>query len=314
MLAVKVEGLGRVYEQRGQAEPVRALWSIDLEVELGQVQGLLGPNGAGKTTLTKILSTVLLPSAGHAAILGHDVVRETAAVRRNIGLVLGGDRGLYPRLTARQNLAYWAALYNVPRRETKARIEMLLERVGLDSDRRIDTYSRGMKQRLHLARGLIADPSVLLLDEPTMGMDPLAARDFRTLIHELRQAGKSILLTTHDMEEAAALCDNVALIDKGRVLATESPERLARLVAKHERIDFSSKDESVPARVRDLFGVASVRTLEQPTTYRVELSDEAALHQVLSFLVSQRVTALGTSRPSLTEVYVHVIGDRGFKV
>jgi len=116
------------------------------------------------------------------------------------------------------------------------------------------------------------------------------------------------------MEEAEALCDNVALIDKGRVLATESPERLARLVAKSERIDFSSKDESVPARVRGLSGVASVRALEQPTSYRVELSDEDALHSVLSFLVAQRVTTLGTSRPSLAEVYVHVIGDRGFKV
>ncbi len=136
---------------------------------------MLGPNGAGKTTLTKILSTALLPSTGSAQILGHDVVRDTAKVRPKIGVVLGGDRGLYPRLNARQNLEYWAALYHVPPDESKRRIPELLERVGLSerAAQRVDSYSRGMKQRLHLARGLIADASVLLLDEPTIGMDPV---------------------------------------------------------------------------------------------------------------------------------------------
>jgi len=316
MLAVETQDLGRSYEPDGKGEPVRALNGVNLQIEVGTVQGLLGPNGAGKTTLTKILSTALLPSEGSARILGHDVVRETAKVRSRIGVVLGGDRGLYRRLSARHNLEYWAALYHVHPEESKRRIPELLERVGLteQADRRVDTFSRGMKQRLHLARGLIADASVLLLDEPTIGMDPVAAREFRELIKELRRAGKSILLTTHDMEEAEAVCDSVALIDKGRLLAIETPERLARLVATIERIDFTSRDDSLLGRVRALEGIVAVSTLQAEREYRIELAHEAALPHVLGFLVGAGVTSIRTSRPSLAEVYLHVIGNRGLKV
>jgi len=316
MLAVETQDLGRSYEPDGKGDPVRALNGVNLQIEVGTVQGLLGPNGAGKTTLTKILSTALLPSEGSARILGHDVVRETAKVRSRIGVVLGGDRGLYRRLSARHNLEYWAALYHVHPEESKRRIPELLERVGLteQADRRVDTFSRGMKQRLHLARGLIADASVLLLDEPTIGMDPVAAREFRELIKELRRAGKSILLTTHDMEEAEAVCDSVALIDKGRLLAIETPERLARLVATIERIDFTSRDDSLLGRVRALEGIVAVSTLQAEREYRIELAHEAALPHVLGFLVGAGVTSIRTSRPSLAEVYLHVIGNRGLKV
>ena len=316
MLAVETQDLGRSYEPDGKGDPVRALNGVNLQIEVGTVQGLLGPNGAGKTTLTKILSTALLPSEGSARILGHDVVRETAKVRSRIGVVLGGDRGLYRRLSARHNLEYWAALYHVHPEESKRRIPELLERVGLteQADRRVDTFSRGMKQRLHLARGLIADASVLLLDEPTIGMDPVAAREFRELIKELRRAGKSILLTTHDMEEAEAVCDSVALIDKGRLLAIETPERLARLVATIERIDFTSRDDSLLGRVRALEGIVAVSTLQAEREYRIELAHEAALPHVLGFLVGAGVTSIKTSRPSLAEVYLHVIGNRGLKV
>ena len=316
MLAVETQDLGRSYEPDGKGDPVRALNGVNLQIEVGTVQGLLGPNGAGKTTLTKILSTALIPSEGSARILGHDVVRETAKVRSRIGVVLGGDRGLYRRLSARHNLEYWAALYHVHPEESKRRIPELLERVGLteQADRRVDTFSRGMKQRLHLARGLIADASVLLLDEPTIGMDPVAAREFRELIKELRRAGKSILLTTHDMEEAEAVCDSVALIDKGRLLAIETPERLARLVATIERIDFTSRDDSLLGRVRALEGIVAVSTLQAEREYRIELAHEAALPHVLGFLVGAGVTSIRTSRPSLAEVYLHVIGNRGLKV
>lgn len=314
MLAVHAENLGRTYEARGKGSPVRALSGVSLKIELGTVQGLLGPNGAGKTTLTKILSTALLPSEGRASVLGLDVVRQTAAVRREIGLVLGGDRGLYPRLTARDNLEYWSALYNVPRDISRRRIPDLLERLGLATVARVETFSRGMKQRLHLARGLVADARVLLLDEPTMGMDPLAAHDFRDLIRELRAAGKSILLTTHDMAEAEAVCDSVALIDHGRVLAVETPDQLAKLVARFERIDFTSHDQNLAERLRALDGISTVQALQSAADYRIELQDDSVTTKVLSFLLAEGVTSIRTSRPSLAEVYVHVIGDRGFDV
>ena len=168
--AVETSGLRRTFKplKRG-LDPVLALDGVDLTVARGEIHGLLGPNGAGKTTLVKILSTILTPSGGTAAVLGHDVITDPEAVRRSIGLVFGGERGLYTLLSARQNLEYWAALYGVPPRETDRRVGELLDGVGLGdrADDRVETYSRGMKQRLHLARGLISDPEVLFLDERT---------------------------------------------------------------------------------------------------------------------------------------------------
>src|SRR6266536_4839246 len=178
--AVDIADLVREFTVR-KKPAIRALDGVSLSVPRGEVHGLLGPNGAGKTTLVKILSTVLLPTSGRAAICGHDVVEQSRAVRPLIGIVFGGERGLYTRLTARQNLEYWGALYRLPASEVKGRADSLLERVGLTerADQRVEEFSRGMKQRLHLARGLIGDAKVLFLDEPTTGMDPLAAREFR---------------------------------------------------------------------------------------------------------------------------------------
>ncbi|KXU33894.1 ABC transporter [Sphingobium sp. 22B] len=309
MTAVETRNLGRVY-----AGGVRALEGLSLSIERGEVRGLLGPNGAGKTTLVRILSTILLPSEGQAFVLGHDVVRETAAVRAAIGIVFGGDKGLYPKLTARQTLDYWAALYRVSVEEARRKVPALLDRVGLAAraDDRVETYSRGMKQRLHLARGLIGDAQVLFLDEPTIGMDPIAAREFRALVGELRGEGRTILLTTHDMAEAEAVCDRVALIDHGKLLAVETPESLGRLVSQHERIDFEG-DDSVARNVLALPGVAGVKPLA-PTGFRVEVADPAVIRTVLGLLIERGVTAISTSRPSLEEVYVHVVGDRGLQV
>lgn len=280
------------------------------------MRGLLGPNGAGKTTLVKVLSTVLLPTSGRARLLGHDVVREVATVRRLIGIVFGGDKGLYMRLTGRQNLEYWAALYQVPPRETRKRVEELLARTGLSerADELVQTYSRGMKQRLHLARGLVANARVLFLDEPTIGMDPMAARDFRQIVRDLRAEGRTILLTTHDMAEAEALCDRVALIDRGTLLAVETPVELARYVAKYERIDFEGGHDALLARLSELRGIAAITRDSNGSGHRIELADGAAQRSVLSLLVEMGITSIRTSRPSLEEVYVHLIGDRGLRV
>ncbi|MBX7199313.1 MAG: ABC transporter ATP-binding protein [Rhodospirillaceae bacterium] len=313
MSAVRTEGLGRVYVTAERT--TQALSDVTLSFAEGEVSGLLGPNGAGKTTLVKILSTVLLPTAGRAFVLGHDVVGETAKVRPLIGIVFGGDRGLHWQLTARETLEYWAALYDVPVREVSRRSVSLLERVGLAAwaDTRIENYSRGMKQRLHLARGLISDARVLFLDEPTIGMDPLAARDFRGLVKELKAEGRTILLTTHDMAEAEAVCDRVALIDHGRVLAIETPASLAQMVSAYERIDYDHGDPGLAVALRQLPGIAAV-TLQDGGAHRITMTDGAAIQSILQFLVGAGVTSLRTSRPSLEEVYVHIIGDRGLKV
>ena len=315
MIAVQTERLRRTYKSRDKKAEIVALDGLSLEINEGEVYGLLGPNGAGKTTLVKVLSTILLPTSGSASIMGLDVVSEMKAVRRLIGIVFGGDRGLYPWISGRDNLDYWAALYKVPAGVAKERIARLLDRVGLTerADDRVETYSRGMKQRLHLARGLVAGARVLFLDEPTTGMDPIAARDFRRLVKELQAEGCTILLTTHDMAEAEAVCDRVALIDRGQLVAMETPRTLGLLVAEHERIDFVSADHSVVECIRDIPGVTSVE-MKSEDTYRVQMMDSGAVPMVIGLLAEAGVAPINTSRPSLEEVYVHLIGDRGLKV
>jgi ABC-2 type transport system ATP-binding protein len=311
--AVVVDEIRRVFTPR-KRDPVDALDGVSLTIPVGEVHGLLGPNGAGKTTLVKILSTVLLPTSGSAAVLGHDVVAEARAVRPQIGIVFGGERGLYWRLTGRQNLEYWGALYKLSRAEIRERTGLLLERVGITdrADERVETYSRGMKQRLHLARGLIGDAKVLFLDEPTTGMDPLAAREFRALIGELRGEGRTILLATHDMAEAEALCDRVTLIDRGAILATESPRTLGRVISRFQRIDVEGAADDVVAQIAALAGVASV--VPADVGIRIEVSEEGVTADVLKLIVDSGVTSVRTSMPSLEEVYVQLIGDRGLQV
>ena len=310
MIAVATEDLRRVYRTRDANPDVVALDGVSIGVEEGEIHGLLGPNGAGKTTLVKVLSTVLLPTSGKASILGHDVVHETKVVRRLIGVVLGGDRGLYWRLTGRENLEYWAALYNVPAGKTRERVTQLLGVVGLAdrADHLVEGYSRGMKQRLHLARGLVADPLVVFLDEPTTGMDPIASLEFRTFAKDLRSQGKTVLLTTHDMAEAEAVCDRVSLIDRGKILAVETPNSLGKLIAAHERIDFQGTADGLVDKLKSVPGVAAVKALPNGGQ-RVEIANESASRQVLEVLVGSGITSINTSRPSLEEVYLHVVGD-----
>ena len=316
MEAVEVEDITRVFEPRRRDSPrVVALDGVSLTIPTREIHGLLGPNGAGKTTLVKILSTVLLPTSGRARVLGHDVVENTHAVRPLIGIVFGGERGLYWRLTGRQNLEYWGALYKLSGRATKDRAQQLIERVGLaeKADERVEEYSRGMKQRLHLARGLMGDGKVLFLDEPTTGMDPLAAREFRTLISELRGEGRTVLLATHDMAEAETVCDRVTLIDRGKIIATESPRTLGQLLTRFQRIDVDSAPEAVLVGIRALAGVTSVTAVDGGGT-RIEVDEEGVTQVVLERLVAAGVTSVRTSLPNLEEVYVQLIGERGMEI
>ncbi|MEU8825721.1 ABC transporter ATP-binding protein [Streptomyces sp. NPDC048636] len=315
--AVEVRGLRRVYQRgRGRsAQQITALDRIDLTVARGEIRGLLGPNGAGKTTLCKILCTVLMPSAGSARVLGHDVATDPVAIKKAVGVVFGGDRGLYGRLDARANLNLWGALHGMHGAALHRQVDTLLDRVGL-ADRaadRVDGFSRGMKQRLHLARGMVGDPQVLLLDEPTSGMDPVAAHDFRSLVEQLRREGRTVLLTTHDMAEAEAVCDQVTLMDRGRLLATERPSELSAGLSTLESVEAEDVPESAVQEISELSGVAAVKRLPAGRL-RVDTESTAVTRQVLQLLVSSGVTSLGTVRPSLEDVYLHYIGRRGMAV
>ena len=213
----------RALRRPDQRTRFRAVDGIDLRVETGEIFGLLGPNGAGKTTTMKMISTLLEPTAGSIRVLGIDVAREPRKVRARIGAMLSGERSLYWKLTARENLEYFAALYHVPPRESAARIAGALEAVDLSdrADDYVERYSTGMRQRLALARALLPDPPLLLLDEPTVGVDPAQRREFWSYFRTLTRAGTAMLVSSHVMDEAER-CDRLALIRSGRVIAQGS--------------------------------------------------------------------------------------------
>ena len=272
MDAIEVKNLQRVYRARigvikRTVKEVMAVEDISFGINSGELFGLLGPNGAGKTTTVKMLATLLIPTKGTASILGHDVVKDANEVRKHIGFIFGGERGLYWRLSGIDNLRYFASLYSVEPDVSKKRIPFLLEMVGLKDrgNERVEGYSRGMKQRLHVARTLLHDPEILFLDEPTIGLDPVGARDFRQVIRNLQSEKKTILLTTHYMFEADSLCQRVAVIDKGIIVALDSPSELKKHVADLSVIEietFGTSNEVVE-KVRALPFVDSLHVQEQ---------------------------------------------------
>ncbi len=293
-----------------------ALKGVDLVVERGAIFGLLGPNGAGKTTLTKILSTLLLPTSGTALVLGHDVTRETDWLRPRMGLVLGGERGLYNRISGRENLRYFADLYGVPIAGRDARIREVLERVGLTdaADRRVEEYSRGMKQKLHIARGILHRPEILFLDEPTIGLDPKSARETRKLIRSLVTDGVTIFLTTHYMFEAEELCPRLAILSKGRIVARDTVDALRALVGGDRTLEaeaYGFDDREVDA-VRALPGVSKVVTEEFGPMMRLTLrvrTGELTLDQVRGRLPGHAELAVRERRTSLEDVYLDLVEE-----
>ncbi len=277
------EAVERRYTAR--KKDVHALRGIDLEVQRGEVFGFLGPNGAGKTTSIRIFTGQLAPSAGIVRVAGCDVVRQRRELHRRIGVVFDVPN-LYDTLSGRQNLRLFADLYGADR----ARVAPLLERVGLAdaADRRFKTYSRGMKQRLVLARALLPSPQVLFLDEPTSGLDPASAKQMRGLIREERESGTTVFLTTHLMELADQVCDRVAILHEGQVVAVDSPRRLKR----------GQADARI--RVQGLAGEA--RTLP--------LHGEDTPERLAALLREGEVVELATEEPTLEEVFLRITGRR----
>ncbi len=319
MAAIEVTDLCRRYRThvgivRRRRTDVQALAGISFEVERGELFGLLGPNGAGKTTTIKILTTLLLPSSGTARVLGFDPARQAGEVRRRVGHVFGGDRGLYDRLSALDNLRYFADLYRVPVREKRARIDSLLELVGLKGRERerVETYSRGMRQRLHIARGLLHDPDVLFLDEPTIGLDPVGAREVRETIAGLRDQGKTILLTTHYMYEADELCQRLAVIAGGRFVASGTPAELKARVLDRTVIEIESfgVGEEALDRLRALPGVLSVATEQRDQAELILVQSSVGSELTRALLHELEGATLGkviAREPTLEDAYVELV-------
>ncbi|MBI5291055.1 MAG: ABC transporter ATP-binding protein [Chloroflexi bacterium] len=325
MPAIHIENLRRVFQTttgvvRRARKEIVALDGVSLSVEPGELFGLLGPNGAGKTTLTKILATILLPTSGGATVLGHDVVKDTAKLRPRMGIVFGGERGLYWRLSGRDNVQYFADLYKVEPEAARKRVPALLELVGLKdrADERVEGYSRGMKQRLHIARGLVNDPEVVFLDEPTIGLDPVAARELRQVVRGLKDAGKTVFLTSHYMFEIDALCDRVAVLGKGKILTVDTPSALKRLVADLEVVEIEcfGVDAATIARLRRHPRVDSVNieTREQTQVLQVQAPAGAELVQdFLRILDGVRVSKVVTRQPTLEDAYVKLVGKEAMQ-
>lgn len=319
---IEVHNLRRVYKAtigvfRRQIKEVVAVDDISFAVQPGELFGLLGPNGAGKTTTVKMLTTLLIPTDGSARVLGHDVVRQAEAVRPRIGFIFGGERGLYWRLSGIDNLRYFASLYHVDPAVSRKRISYLLDLVGL-ADRgqeKVEGYSRGMKQRLHIARTLLHDPEVLFLDEPTIGLDPVGARELRQVIRDLQAEEKTILLTTHYMFEADALCQRIAVIDQGRIVALDTPEGLKRHVSDLSVIELEVF--GVPAETlarleaQPYVDAISVEEQEQKQSLIVHSPrGSEAVPELLATLNGLRVGKVAVREPTLEDAYVRLVGGQ----
>jgi ABC-2 type transport system ATP-binding protein len=319
MAVIEARELRRTYRTttgtfRRRAKDVEAVRGVSFDVGEGELFGLLGPNGAGKTTTIKMLITLLVPTAGTARVLGFDVVESPREVRRRIGYVFGGERGVYERLSGYDNLRYFAELYGVPPRIQKPRIEELLELVGLKGreHERAEGYSRGMKQRLHVARGLLHDPEVLFLDEPTLGLDPVGARELRSTIATLRDAGKAILLTTHYMFEADSLCDRIAVISKGEIVAEGTPAQLKSRVASGSvtEVEVYGIPEETVGQLRLLDGVLSVWVEEREQAQVLSVQTRADVQltaSILGHLDGASIGRISYREPTLEDAYVALV-------
>src|SRR5262245_8051547 len=318
--AVVTRGLERVFRAARGGGEVHALAGVDMRIERGEIFGLLGPNGAGKTTCIKILTTLLFPTRGAAEVAGFDVVRAPNEVRRRISLVSGGGSSGYGILTVRECRCSSAQFYGVPSRIAWPRVDALIAIVGLEEQAhtRINRLSTGQRQRMNFARAFVSDPEVVFLDEPTLGMDVNAARMLREYIGRWvrERSGRTVLLTTHYMAEAEQLCDRLSIIDRGRVVACDSPAGLRRLVQGGQHVELEVRADGVGASTEldagiDVQAVWGATHPERGTrTLKFRLPPDRPLGEVLRRLETHgvRVDSVATRETSLEDVFIAIVG------
>jgi ABC-2 type transport system ATP-binding protein len=309
----------RLFAPKPSQSWMTAVDGVSLQINRGEVFGLLGPNGAGKSTTIRMLCTLLEPTSGTARVNSFDILKQPNQVRQSLGIVLGGERSIYWKLTARENLEYFASLYHIPPAAAQRRITALLERMNLSdrADDLVEKYSSGMKQRVAIARALLANPPIILLDEPTLGLDPQAARGVRELAKELRAEGHTILLTTHYMEEADQLSDRIGIIDQGKIIALDTPAALKERI-QHEdviHLEVAGWHPEMETTLRRLSNIANLTTryTGQDTLWEVSLQTEnsrAILPGILESLNQNgtRLVNMNIVKPSLEDVFISLTG------
>ena len=321
--AIEVRKVSRTFKSKGRGKEggrtLVALDNVDLDIYEGELFGLLGPNGAGKTTLIKILCTLLLPSSGEALVDGVDVASEPHLARERINMVSGGEHSGYGILTVREHLWLFSQLYGVPTRVAKERIEDLLDILHLTgaADEKIATLSTGMRQKMNLIRGFVCDPKILFLDEPTLGLDVQVAREVRQVVRDwmAKSPEKTTLLTTHYMAEAEALCDRVAIIDQGRLIACDSPENLKRLL-DHEAV-YQLETDLILEPSNPFYEIGGLRRFGAEhkanagtTRFQVIMDRDAKVTAITDRIeqMGKTVRTVTRTEPTLEDVFLHLVG------
>ena len=331
MNAIQVESLIKKYKtsfsfkkllKNGDfIQEITALNHLSFSVNNGEIYGLLGPNGSGKTTLIKILATILLPDGGEVEILYHKSPKDEKKVKDKIGLSLGEyERTFHWRITGRQNLDFFCSLYGVKKEITKDRIDEVLSLVGLEekADIMFLEYSTGMKHKLAIARALLNDPELLLFDEPTAGLDVQTSRDIGNLIRDLTKKGKTIVYSTHRIEEAGSLCDRVLILNQGRKIAEEKPGILRELAEEVEvlQIEVQEKtDDLLVEKIKNIKGVEQVY-LTNPRTLRIHCRDiHESVYPVMELIKSNglKINQINASGPTMEDVFLWITSEKNEK-
>ena len=318
---VETRDLVRTFGKKNDV--VRALDGVSISIREGEIFGLLGPNGAGKTTIIKILTTLLLPTSGEAYVGGFNVAKEANKVRNIINLVSGGETPGYGILTVSENLWFFSQLYGLPSSAAKEKIKRLAADLDFEkyANTRMAKLSTGYKQRMSLARGLLNDPKILFLDEPTLGLDVLTAKRLRTYVIDWakRERKGTVLLTTHYMAEADEMCNRVAIINNGKILACDSPTILKENLKETPiaKIDVSSiqADFSFIQRIRGVVGYSETRNIQTGnTSLKVMAQNEKFFSDIMSKLSEEKVKVLSINEtePTLEDVYIRLVG-KGFE-
>ena len=297
----------------------KAVKGVSFEINKGEIFGLLGPNGAGKTTVIKMIMGLLKPTSGTVLVNGIDTDKEQIKALAQIGSVLAGDRSVYWKLTARENLEYFGNLYGLSTKEAKRRTEEILTKLGIidKADITVEKFSTGMKQKVALGKALIPNAPVVLLDEPTLGLDPQSALNLREIIMRLKDEGKTILLTTHYMEEADYLCDRIAIIDDGKVIALDTSDKLKQEVSKVKiiKIEVDKINKDTIENIKELSYVENVleNYLEDKGTYEILIhhtDGNEIVQEIIDIMTKENLSIknMNVLTPSLEDVFIKLTG------